>query len=149
MRKSTLFLVAALTLVAADKPDLSGKWVLNTQKSIFSNKNYNPDGMTLEVSRDGDGYRSKLTTMDGSSGGIVTEGQWFLDGKFHPVAGTRWSQMSRWEGNVLIADKKSAEGTYEEHMKLTVSVDGKRVTETLQVKNSEGNNSSTLIWDRK
>jgi hypothetical protein len=148
MQRSGLFLVAALTLVAADHPDLSGKWTLNTQKSTFSQKNYVPAGMTLEVTRQGDGYHSKLTTMDGNSGGIVTEGDWFLDGKSHPVPGTRWNQMSKWEGNVLVADKNSAEDSYAEHMRLSVSVDGKRVTENLSVKNTNGTNTSTLVWDR-
>ena len=148
MRRPALFLVAALTLVAADHPDLSGNWVLNTEKSTFSQKNFNPDGMKLEVARQGDGFHSKLTTMDGNSGGTVTEGDWYLDGQYHPISGTRWSQMSKWESNVLVADKKSAEDSYDEQMRLSVSTDGKRVTENLSVKNSNGTNASTLIWDR-
>jgi len=148
MRRPTLFLAAALTLVAADRPDLSGKWTLNTEKSTFSQKNFNANGMQLEVIRRGDGFHSKLTTMDGQSGGTVTEGDWYVDGQYHPIAGTSWSQMSKWEGNVLVADKKSAEGDYNEHMRLSVSSDGKRVTENLSVKNSNGTNSSTLVWDR-
>jgi hypothetical protein len=149
MRRSALFLVAALTLAAADHPDLSGKWVLNPQKSTFSKKSYSPAGMSLEVTRQGEGYHSKLTTMDGSSGGIVTEGDWFLDGKFHPIPGTKWIQMSKWEGNVLVADKKSEDNTLEEHLRLSVSPDGKQVTENLQVKNAEGTNTNKLIWERK
>jgi hypothetical protein len=148
MSRPALFLVAALSLVAADNPDLSGRWELNVQKSTFSKKNYNPVGMSLEVTRKGDGFHSKLTTSDGSTGSNVTEGDWFLDGKSHPIPGSKWNQTSKWEGNVLVADK-SGEGPYEEHMRLTVSADGKQVTEKLSVKNSEGSNSSTLIWDRK
>jgi hypothetical protein len=149
MTRPALFLVAALTLIAADHPDLSGKWVLNTEKSTFNQKNFNPDGMTLEVTRQGDGFHSKLTTMDGMSGGTVTEGDWYVDGQYHPIPGTRWSQMSKWEGNVLVADKKSAEDSYDEQMRLSVSTDGKQVTENISVKNSNGTNSSTLIWDRR
>jgi hypothetical protein len=148
MRRSALFLAAALTVVAADHPDLSGKWELNTQKSTFSKKNYNPVGMTLEVTRLGDRFHSKLITVDGMNGNSVTEGDWFLDGMTHPIPGTEWIQMSKWEGNVLVAEKKSPEG-YEERVRLTLSPDGKQATENLFVKNSEGSGSSTLIWDRK
>jgi hypothetical protein len=148
MRRRGVFLVAALSLVAASRPDLSGKWLLNTDKSTFSQKNFYPDGMTLEVTRQGEGFHSKLTTMDGLSGGTVTEGDWFLDGKYHPIPGTTWSQTSKWDGNVLIAEKKSPEG-YEEHMRLSLSADGKRATEKLSVKNANGSASSTLIWDRQ
>ncbi len=149
MSRSGLFLVAALSLVAADHPDLSGRWELNVEKSTFSKKNYNPVGMSLEVTRQGDGFHSKLTTSDGSTGSDVTEGDWFLDGKSHPIPGSKWNQASKWEGNVLVADKKSTEDPYEEHMRLTVSADGKQATEKLSVKNSAGSNSSILIWDRK
>ena len=136
-------------LVAADHPDLSGTWVLNTEKSTLSQKNFNPTGMKLEVTRQGAGFHSRLTTVDGGeSGGTVTEGDWYLDGQYHLIPGTRWMQMSKWEGNVLVADKKSAENSYYEHMRLTVSSDGKRVTENLSVKNFNGTNSSTLVWDR-
>jgi hypothetical protein len=149
MSRPALFLVAALSLVAAEHPDLSGKWELNIQKSTFSKKDYSPSGMHLVVTRTSGGFHSKLTTADGMSGGTVTEGDWFLDGKSHPIAGTRWSQVSKWDGNVLVADKRSAENNYEEHMRLTVSPDGKQVTEQLTVKNSEGTHTSKLIWDRE
>jgi hypothetical protein len=148
VKRPALFLAAALTLVAADHPDLSGKWVLNTKESTFNDKTFHPDGATLVVTRQGDGYRSKLSTMDGLDGGTVTEGDWFLDGKEHQIPGTRWFQTSKWDGNVLAADKKSAENSYEEHMRLSISVDGKRVTERVTVKNMNGTHSSTLIWDR-
>ena len=148
MRRSALFIAAALTLVAADHPDLSGKWELNTQKSTFSKKNYNPVAMRLEVTRLGDGFHSKLTTVDGMHGESVTEGDWFLDGVTHPIPGSKWTQTSKWEGNVLVALKKSPEG-YEERTRLTLSPDGKQATENLFVKNSEGSSSRTLIWDRK
>jgi hypothetical protein len=148
MKRSILILVAALSISAAGHPDLAGKWQLNMAKSKFSQKNFNADGMKLEVIPDGGGYRSKLTTTDGQSGGTETEGHWFLDGQYHPIPGTRWSQMSKWDGNVLVAEKKSAEDSYEEQMRLTVSPDGKQVAEDLTVKNTNGTNSSKLIWDR-
>jgi len=148
MKRFVLLLVAIFSISAAGHPDLAGKWQLNMAKSKFSQKNFNADSMKLEVIADGEGYRSKLTTSDGQSGGTVTEGHWFLDGQYHPVPGTRWSEMSKWEGNVLVAEKKSAEDSYDERMRLSVSPDGKQVTEELTVKNTNGTNSSKLVWDR-
>ena len=147
-RRSALFLVAALTLVGAETPDLSGKWELNTKASTFP-KGESSLGMTLVVVRAGSGFHSKLTTIGGTQGDSVTEGDWFLDGKYHMIPATRFIQMSKWDGSTLIAENKSPNGTFEEHIKLTVSTDGKRVTEHRDVKNERGSSSSTLIWDRK
>jgi hypothetical protein len=147
-RRSALFIVAALTLVGADTPDLSGTWELNIPKSSFG-KRPAPISMKLEVVRQGEGFHSKLTSSDGTEAPAVTEGDWFLDGKYHAIAATKWSQMSKWDGSALIAENRSDNGTFEEHLKLTVSTDGKRVTENRTVKDSQGSNSSTLIWDRK
>ncbi len=148
MRKTVLFLAAALTLVAADKPDLSGKWVLNVQKSSFG-KRPAPISMDLQVERKGDGFHSKLTSTDGTGNGAVTEGDWFLDGKVHTVPGEKWTQMSKWDGNVLVAENKSAEDAFEEHLRLTACVDGKHATETRTVKDQQGTYTSTLVWDRR
>lgn len=147
-RRSALFLVAALTLVGADTPDLSGKWELNTKASTFP-KGQSSLGQTLEVVRAGSGFHSKLTTIGGTQGDSVAEGDWFLDGKYHTIPDTKFTQMSKWDGSTLVAENKSPDGTYEEHIKLTVSTDGKRATEHRTVKDPKGSNSSTLIWDRK
>ncbi len=81
------------------------------------------------------------------------EGDWFLDGKQHPVdpsaQGNKQTQMSRWDGNAVVAERKSEDGSYKETIRMTMSGDGKTATERISVKSPNGNNSSTLIWERK
>lgn len=136
---------------ADDKPDLAGNWALNIGKSKFG-KMPKPQSMTLKAVRKGDVLHSVQTTEDGQ-GSRSTEGDWFLDGKQHPVdtqaTASKMTQMSKWDGKTLVADRKSEDGSYVENMRITVSGDGKTATEKLNVKSPNGNNTATLVWERK
>ncbi len=134
------------------KPDFTGTWTLNLPKSNFG-KTPKPVGMTLVAAKKGDVLHSTQKIEDGQ-GLKSTEGDWFLDGKQHPAdptaqAGNKQTQMSRWQGNTIYAERKSEDGSYREQIRMTLSGDGKTATEKIYVKSPNGNNSSTLIWDRK
>jgi hypothetical protein len=148
MRLSAAFLLLSSVAWCADPPDLSGTWILNTTRSTLG-RIAKPEMMTLTVTRNGEGYHSVQKSTDGSNKDTVVEGDWFLDGKDHPVPSTDITQMSKWEGPVLVAEKKSADGTYHETMRVSVSNDGKTATERISVKSPNGNSSSVLIWERK
>jgi hypothetical protein len=57
--------------------------------------------------------------------------------------------MSKWDGNTLVAERKSKDGSYDETIRLTVSSDGKTVTENIAVKDPNGSDKRKLIWQRK
>ena len=155
MRKTLLVLVALSSLGwAADtngKPNFTGEWNLNVGKSSFG-KMPKPQSMTLKAAQKGEVLHSEQTTYD-MQGSKSLEGDWFLDAKQHPVdpkaRGNKQTQMSRWEGNTLLAERHSEDGRYRETIRMTLSGDGKTATEHVSVKSPDGNNSSTLIWDRK
>ncbi len=133
------------------KPDFTGNWNLNVGKSSFG-KMPKPQSMTLKAARKGEVLHSVQTTDDGQ-GPKSAEGDWFLDAKQHPVdpsaQGNKQMQMSRWQGNTLVAERHSEDGSYRETIRMTLSGDGKTATERVSVKSPNGSNSSTLIWDRK
>ena len=154
MRPLVLALLAAgLSTAAPDsgKPDFTGNWTLNVGKSSFG-KSPKPQSMTLKAMRKGEVLHSVQTTDDGQ-GPRSVEGDWFFDAKQHPVdptaQGNKQTQMSRWQGNTVIAERKSEDGSYKESIRMTMSSDGKTATEKIAVKSPNGNNSSTLIWERK
>ena len=155
MRNAVVFLVAASVIAGATpdsgKPDFTGNWTLNTAKSNFG-KMPKPQAMTLKAERKGPVLHSTQTTDDGQ-GPKSVEGDWFLDGKQHPVdpaaQSNKQTQMSRWQGDTLIAERRSEDGGYQETIRMTLSKDGKTATERVAVKSPNGNNSSTLIWERK
>ena len=155
MQNAVVLLVAASVIAVAapdsGKPDFTGNWTLNTAKSSFG-KMPKPQTMMLKAERKGEVLHSTQTTDDGQ-GPKSVEGDWFLDGKQHPVdptaQGNKQTQMSRWQGNTLIAERRSEDGGYQETIRMTLSSDGKTATERVTVKSPNGNNSSTLIWERK
>ena len=154
MRKLLVLMALGSAAFAADtngKPDFTGDWTLNVAKSSFG-KMPKPQGMTLKAAHKGEVLHSVQTTDDGQ-GPKSVEGDWFLDAKQHPVdpsaQGNKQTQMSRWQGNTLIAERRSEDGSYRETIRMTLSGDGKTATEHVDVKSPNGNNVSTLIWNRK
>jgi hypothetical protein len=158
MRKLLVLIALGSAAFAANtngKPDFTGNWVLNVGKSNFG-KMPKPQGMTLKAAHKGDVLHS-IQTTDDDQGPKSIEGDWFLDGKQHPVDpsapsatnSNRQTQMSRWQGNALIAERRSQDGSYRETIRMTLSGDGKTATEHVAVKSPDGNNLSTLVWERK
>ncbi len=133
------------------KPDFTGYWTLNVGKSSFG-KMPKPQGMTLKAERKGQVLHSVQTTDDGQ-GPKSVEGDWFLDAKQHPVdpsaQGNKQTQMSRWQGKILVAERRSEDGSYRETIRMMLSGDGKTATEKIAVNSPNGSNSSTLVWERK
>jgi len=65
------------------------------------------------------------------------------------VQGNKRTQISRWQGNVLLADRKSKEGSYRATIRMNLSGASKTATEHIMVKSPNDINSSTLVWERK
>ncbi len=155
MRTILIVMMAlGVSAIAADtngKPDITGDWTLNLGKSNFG-KMPKPQSMTLKAMHKGEVLHSVQTTDDGQ-GPKSVEGDWFLDGKQHPVdptaQGNKQTQMSRWQGNTLVAERRSDDGSYHETIRMALSSDGKTATEHISVKSPNGSNTSTLVWERK
>jgi hypothetical protein len=143
-----LSLVVGATVFAASKPDFTGKWELDVKRSDFGNLS-KPARMTIESTMQGDAMHSVQTTY------VEQESQsaeftWYLDGKRHssdkPVPGY---SVTRWEDATLVSDRQSNDGAYKETIRMSLSADGKTVTETVETKNPSGTNKEKLIWHRK
>jgi hypothetical protein len=157
MRK-TLTLLAVLVgcfawqAPGADKPDPTGTWVCNISQSKFG-KVPKAQVMTLKVERNGDGFHSVQTIDDGVGGPKTVAGDWFMDGKFHPenvnATPNKTSTMSKWDGDALVAERKSDDGSYDQKIRITFSSDRKTATEHVTVKSPNGDSSSTLVWERQ
>ncbi len=150
MKRLILLLTSAACLaLAADKPDLSGNWQLNLGKSKLSKQTGKPDSMSLVVAPKGSGYHAIQTTVDGTVGSSSTEGDWYLDGQYHPVGDSKVTQMSKWDGKILYAEKKSYDGSVMETIRMTISPDGKTATEQMSSKSPNGTVNTTLVWNKK
>lgn len=145
----TLGLLAAGRTPTDSKPDITGTWELNVPKSNFG-KMPAPVRMSLKAARQGAALHAVQTTYDASGGPDAVEGDWYLDGRERPLGSDgKMVSMSKWEGNTLVSERKSKDGSYDEMIRLTLSSDGKTATERIQLKSPNGNNSSTMVWERK
>ena len=150
MKRLTLSIAfSAFLACAASTSDLSGNWQLNLRKSKLSKEMGKPDSMSLVVAPKGAGYHSVQTTVDGMVGSASIEGDWYLDGQYHPIGESKMTQMSKWDGKVLYAEKKASDGSTMEIIRLTISPDGKTATEQVSSKSPSGTVNTTLVWDKK
>ena len=151
MLRFALFLplLASLSWAADDKkPDFTGNWELNVAKSRFGNMP-KPTRMTLKSEQKGEVLHASQTTYD-QQGSRTVEGDWFLDGKEHPVVEFGGGKsVTKWSGSTLFNEKKSNDGQYLQTGRLSLSRDGKIATEKIHTKNPNGTNDSTLVWDKK
>ena len=129
------------------KPDFSGNWTLNLDKSKFG-KAEKPNGMTLKVTREGD-ITHAVQTTNTQGGPIESESNWVLDGKEHDTTGPSAGKvLTRWDGNALYSERKANDGSLDEKIWLTLSSDGKRAIEKVVTKTPDRTNVSNLVWDR-
>ncbi len=153
--RHALFLLTVLTAglsAAADKPDFTGNWVCNMGKSKLG-KMPKVQSMALTVVHKGEVFHS-VQTIDDGNGPKSVESDWFMDGKRHPITGAgnsadKMTNMSRWDGNTLVAERRSEDSTYDEKIRITFSADRKTATEHVDLKSPNGNSSSTLVWEKK
>jgi|ERR1041385_3792537 hypothetical protein len=143
------FMLAAVCLAsAAEKPDFSGNWIVNLDRSNFG-KAPKPTSMSLKVTRNGDVMHAVQTT-NSQAGSSTTESDWVIDGKEHDTTGTTAGKtLARWEGNTLYSERKSNDGSLEQKIWLTLSADGRTANEKVVGKGPEGTNTSRLIWERQ
>ena len=146
------FALAGLLLTAVasaqKKPDFTGHWVLNVDKSNFG-KLTKPLRMSLDSKYEGGVYKSQVTKTD-SQGHATTESQWYEDGKERAVnVGGPGKEKTHWDGNTLVNEQRSDDGAYLQTTKLTLSSDGKTCTQKTSSKDPNGSTNATLIWERK
>lgn len=143
-----LALASSTIICAASKPNFTGTWELDVKSSDFGNLP-KPARMTIRSTMQGDAMHSVQTTY------VEQENQtadftWYLDGKRHPsdkpVPGY---SVTRWEDTTLVSERQSDDGAYKETIRMSLSRDGKTVTETVETKNPSATNKEKLIWYRK
>lgn len=148
IHKQFPLLVAFALLAYAAQPDFTGKWELAVDKSDFGNQP-KPTSMTLESTMQG-GVMHAVQNVSTEEGDRRTEYEWYLDGKRHPtdkpVAGY---SLTRWEGNVLVSERQSDDGSYKETIRMTLSRDGKTAVEEIETKNPNGSNREKLVWRKQ
>jgi hypothetical protein len=135
-------------LYSQAKPNFSGTWKLNTQKSDFGTDPA-PESVTATVEHKNDRFKY---VAEGVAGGqpFREEMDVAIDGKEHPAPVDFPSTiMMKWDGSVLVSVLKSDDGVFVMNTKLRLSEDGKVATRQVERKNPEGGSKRTEVFEKQ
>jgi hypothetical protein len=150
MRSFTMLLmIAAATLVAmaADKPNFSGTWKMDPDKSVFGPV---PPTASLVLAIDHkEPAISVHQTSSGPEGDRDLTSKYSTDGKetTNDFMGTPVKSKVRWDGNTLLIDSSLDAGGMEVKLssKWTMAADGKTFTDVVNISSPQGDLEITYM----
>jgi len=143
------FLVAltlsTLTLTAQSKPNLTGTWELNAQKSDLGGVPLSK--LTVQVEHKDPVL--KYTATGNAGGEDFSESETIsTDGK--PTTDSRGAKVvAHWDASTLVIETTSPDGATSDSSRLAVSADGKTMTRDYDRKGAEGAQKRHEIYDKK
>ena len=142
---SALFLIAVA--VAADKPDFSGKWKMNPEKSKFGPAPP-PTSMTLIVEHK-DPNISVQQSSTGPDGEQNITSKYSTKGKetINSLMGTEVKSTAAWEGKTLVirSTLDGGSGVVKFTSKWTLAADGKTLTDAVNISSPQGDLDLTYV----
>jgi hypothetical protein len=151
---ATVFSILAAALCAAPlfsqaKPDFTGTWKLNLQKSSFGDDPA-PDSLTVVVEHKNNIFKY---TADGESNGQPFEQQLEVpvDGKEHPgPADSPGTMMMKWDGPAIVFEMKTDDGEVVARGTLELAADGKTITREVFQNSEDGSEHKRIeVYDKK
>ena len=156
-RRRLLIIAAVLALTVgvsqawADKPDFSGTWKLNNDKSEFGPMPA-PDKWESKVNHKDPAL--KYTTVQSSAQGeMTTETNYTTDGKecTNKFMGNDYKGTAKWDGDALVIDSKrdfqGMEITIQDRW--TLSPDGKVLTIARKVSTPQGDFDAKMVAEKQ
>jgi len=143
-------LLCCLTLVAADKPDFSGNWKLNVDKSDFGPMP-KPEKADYTIIHKDPEMNVKSVAV-GSMGEMTNEVKILTDGTefTNTVRGQEVKGTAKWEGKTLVVTQKlEIQGTAITFIqKWTLSDDGKSIVQEVNISTPQGEVAQKAILDK-
>ena len=140
-------LLSAHLAGAQSKPNVSGSWKMNAEKSKFERGG--PKNISIKFDQQGSTLRESLT-LTNDRGEQTLDFTYTLDGKesTQQLEGREIKTTAKWEGESLIIEFKNNEG-FNFVRKITVSGDGKVMTIDVKQSNSGGSANDTVILEKQ
>ena len=149
-------MLAAVSALAADKPNFTGTWEMNKGQSDFGQMAPQtvPDKLTQKITQKGEAELRAESTMVGASGTASTDMKYKLDGS----ESTNKNQMgevkslAKWEGDhIAITSKREVQGmSIGLSEKWEVSADGKVMTVNRTMTGSPmGDIVTKMVFDKQ
>jgi hypothetical protein len=139
--------VCATIASAQTKPDFSGTWKMNREKSKFAGGG--PDSLLIKIDHKEPAFVENWTvsTPDGERS---FQAKYTTDGKEteQEVMGRTAKTSAKWEGDALVIEFKSEGGFFKR--KLTLSADGKTITKMVTQSPSNGEQTEdTVVFEKQ
>jgi hypothetical protein len=147
---TTLFVIAAASGMAraADKPDFSGDWKMDADKSVFPAGIPAPTALTRKIDHK-DPSLTVNSTQSGPSGDMNTEAKYSTDGKetTNSMMGNDVKSKAVWEGKTLVISSIANFGGTDVKLtnKWTLAEDGKTLTDVLGISSPQGDFELTFV----
>ena len=125
---AAIICLCASIAAAQTKPDLSGAWKMNREKSKFADGG--PNAILIKIDHKEPAFTEEWT-MSTPEGERSFQAKYATDGKEteQEVMGRTAKTSAKWEGNALVIEFKTAEGFFKR--KITLSADGKTITKAV------------------
>lgn len=146
-----LLAFAAMASLAAGKPNFSGDWKLNIDKSDFGPMPP-PTSQSMKVQHD-DPNLKVTTQRSGPQGDDTADAKYSTDGKetTNTVQGQETKTTTTWDGDALVMNTKlDFQGnaiTF--NRKWTLSTDGKSLTDNIHVTSPQGEFDLKQVYDKQ
>lgn len=149
----TLCLLAGTAAMAADKPDFSGDWKLNKDKSDFGPLPA-PDTMTNKIDHKEPDLKVTTHQTGGPQGDVTFEAKYTTDGKeCLNQFGDQMKAKSKlaWDGAILLINTDLDFGGMQMTAKgkWSLSADGKVMTQVSHIETPQGAVDLTYIYDKQ
>jgi len=136
--------------VAADKPDFSGNWKLNAEKSDFGPMP-KPEKVDYVIAHKDPALSIKSTAVT-QMGEISNEVKITTDGKefINNLHGQEIKGTAKWEGRTLVVTQKAEMQGAELVVvqKWTLADDGKSITQEVTISGPQGELKQTAVLDK-
>ena len=146
-----ILLLAMACAIAAEKPDLSGEWKMNTEKSDF--------GPLPGPSKASEKITHNEPKLHISASGVTDQGEYSAEFDFttdgqeckNTIMGSEMTSTVNWEENVLVLNSKISfpglEVTSQERW--TLSDDGKVLTKSRHMSSDMGVADQTVVHEKQ
>lgn len=143
-------LLAATAVTAADKPNFSGDWKLNIEKSTFGPMPA-PTSQVMTIEHK-DPEVVSTTKQDGAEGESTITVKYKTDGTetANEIRGAQAKTVGKWEGDALVVttklDFQGMDITLANSMKL--ATDGKTMNAVSKITTPQGEFEMTYLYDK-
>ena len=151
-RTSAALMIAAIACLCASiasaqtKPDFSGTWKMNREKSKFERGG--PDAILIKIDHKEPAFAENWTvsTPDGERS---LQAKYTTDGKEteQEVMGRTAKTSAKWDGDALVIEFKTEGGFFKR--KITISADGKTITKVVTQSGDNGQTEDTVVFEKQ